>query len=173
VPKRKIGKPRDRGEERGQCPALLGTVSCPLRPKSMRFPSNEVPTVQNPPAADVAPACCTQATVALPGNVAAEYRQKHYWGSLDWVLSYGRRSTVERTFAHIKSRNTESVNHGWLQVAGLVRTSLMLAVAVASNNLRLVRLWQAQMGQSADPLLQPNPGVPRLARAQRGRGRRY
>jgi hypothetical protein len=93
----------------------------------------------------------------VPGTVTPKVRQRLYWGSVEWIRSFARRTHVEGAFGNLKNRNTENITRGWLQVSGHARTSLMLAIAAAVYNVRVARNWYAETGLSDDPLLQPDP----------------
>jgi hypothetical protein len=154
---RRVAGPDRKGKERYECPAAAGQVRCPLKELSMHLPAGQVPTIENPPEADGAPQICTQRTVTLPGSVTPKVRQRYYWGSVEWIRSFARRTHIEGVFGNIKNRNMENVTRGWIQVAGHARTALMLAIATAAYNMRVARKWNAETGSSKDPLLQPDP----------------
>lgn len=71
--------------------------------------------------------------------------------SRPWRRLYTRRTTVERTFAGMKGSATERVERGWIHLHGLVKTSLMLAVAVMSQNLRLSVKYVRENPDALDP----------------------
>lgn len=155
---RRVTGPNATGKERYQCPALAGKIRCPLRSLTAGFPA-EMPSVTIPvTAVGMPPAkCCTQVSVTVPGEAQAKLRQRYYWGSRKWVDAYKRRTYVEGMFGQWKNRNNENVTRGWAQVVGIVKTSLLLGVAVAAANLRLLRAWAAEAGDHTDPLTSLDP----------------
>jgi len=155
---RKVANADAAGRERWQCPAVAGKVRCGRRPVSTFLPS-ELPAVQVPAAAAVvaSPKCCTQKSVTVPVTAQAKLRQRHYWGSAAWETAYRRRTYVEGAFGNLKNRNAENVTRGWIQVVGIVKTSLMIAAAVAAANLRLLRIWAARTRDFEDPIANAEP----------------
>lgn len=150
---RRVAGPNADGDERHECPADAGQVRCPIKKLSMHLPA-DLPRVTNPPPEEGRPAICNQRTVTVPGAVTPKVRQRHYWGSVEWIRSFARRTHVEGAFGNMKNRNTENITRGWIQVTGHARHSLLLAVAAAAYNLRIERKWNSETGLSDDPLLQ-------------------
>lgn len=68
-----------------------------------------------------------------------------------------RRTHVEGSFGNLKNPDTENVRRGWTRLVGLVKTSLMLVIAQAAANLRLLRAWAARTGDRTDPLTALDP----------------
>lgn len=101
---RRISLPDTTGKERYECPARAGKLRCPIQQTSMALPVG-LPTVTQPPAEHASMGCCTQRTITVPGHVDAKSRQRHYWGSRDWIKSFARRSRVEGYFGNLKSEN--------------------------------------------------------------------
>jgi hypothetical protein len=153
---RRVAGPDLTGKERYECPAAAGQVRCPLKELSMFLPADEVPTITDPPELETAPQICRQRTVTVLGDVTPKVRQRTYWGSVDWIRSFARRTHIEGAFGNLKNRNTENVTRGWIQVSGHARTALMIAIATAAYNLRVARKWNEETGASADPLMQPD-----------------
>lgn len=139
---RRVNTADTTGKERYECPARAGKVRCPLITASMTRPL-ALPTVIGPPAVNP-PTCCTQRTITMPGDVDAKSRQRHYWGSRDWIAAFSRRSRVEGWFGNLKGNNTEGLTRGGFRVMGIAKTSLMLGIYAAATNLRLLRLWTAR-----------------------------
>jgi len=137
---RRVAGPDRDGKERYECPARAGKLRCPLQPGSLALPL-ATPTVLTPPDPDTAPTCCTQRTITVPGDVDAKARQRHYWGSPNWIKAFNRRSRVEGWFGNLKNDNTESLGRGAFRVMGICKTSIMVAVFAAATNLRLLRAW--------------------------------
>jgi hypothetical protein len=149
---RRVAGPDSTGKERYECPARAGKLRCPLHMPSTLLPL-ALPKVSAPPADP--PACCNQRTITVPGDIDAKSRQRHYWGSRDWIKSFSRRSRVEGWFGNLKNETTEALNRGTFRVMGLCKTSLMLGIYAAATNLRLLRRWAARRRHDDDlmPLL--------------------
>ena len=148
---RRVAGPDSSGTERYECPARAGKVRCPLVLPSMARPVS-LPKVLEPPGPG-AHACCSQRTVTVPGNVDYKSRQRHYWGSRDWISSFSRRSRVEGWFGNLKDRSREALGRGAFRVMGLCKSSLMLGIYAASTNLRLLERWAARAGLAEPPSL--------------------
>lgn len=153
---RRVAGPDINGKERWECPAQAGKRICANCPLSQMF-ADPTPTVDDPPTGADKPKCCTQRTVTIPGNVTPKIRQRMYWGSDEWITSFNRRTYVEGSYGNMKNSNTENINRGWCCVVGLVKTSLLLAVAVAASNIRLLRGWAKRTGDITDPMSIPDP----------------
>jgi len=151
---RRIAGPDRDGKERYECPARAGKLRCPLQPDSLALPL-ATPTDLTPPAPDTAPTCCSQRTITVPGDVDAKSRQRHYWGSPNWIKAFNRRSRVEGWFGNLKNDNTEALGRGAFRVMGICKTSIMIAVFAAATNLRLLRAWARRTHGNDDlmPLL--------------------
>lgn len=154
---RRVAGPDLTGKERYECPARAGKLRCPLQATSLSLPL-ATPTVLNPPDAEVAPTCCRQRTITVPGDVDTKARQRHYWGSPNWIKAFNRRSRVEGWFGNIKNDNTEALSRGAFRVMGICKTSLMIAVFAAATNLRLLRAWARRVLGNEDliPLIGPS-----------------
>lgn len=151
---RRVAGPDANGKERWECPAQAGKRICANCPLSQMF-DESTPTVNDPPTGVDKPKCCTQRTVTIPGNVTPKIRQRLYWGSAEWIASFNRRTYVEGSYGNMKNPNTENITRGWCCVVGLVKTSLLLAVAVAASNIRLLRAWAKRTGDITDPISTP------------------
>jgi hypothetical protein len=164
---RRVAGPDRDGKERYECPARAGKLRCPLQPGSLALPL-ATPTVLTPPDPDTAPTCCSQRTITVPGEVDAKARQRHYWGSPNWVKAFNRRSRVEGWFGNLKNDNTEALGRGAFRVMGMCKTSIMVAIFAAATNLRLLRAWARRTRGNDDlmPLLtataqsRPDGGTP-------------
>ncbi len=148
---RRVAGPDSSGSERYECPARAGKLRCPLVPQSMGQPVM-LPKVLEPPTAS-AHQCCTQRTITVPGDVDYKSRQRHYWGSRDWISSFSRRSRVEGWFGNLKDRSREALGRGAFRVMGLCKSSLMLGVYAAATNLRLLDGRASKVGLSEPPAL--------------------
>ncbi len=163
---RRVAGPERDGKERYECPARAGKLRCPLQPGSLAL-SFATPTVLTPPDPDIAPTCCTQRTITVPGDVDAKARQRHYWGSSNWIRAFNRRSRVEGWFGNLKNDNTEALGRGAFRVMGICKTSIMVAVFAAATNLRLLRAWARRTLGNDDlmPLLTTGAQLPITAEA--------
>ncbi len=148
---RRVAGPDSSGAERYECPARAGKVRCPLVEQSMAQPVT-LPKVLEPPERS-AHKCCSQRTVTVPGDVDYKSRQRHYWGSRDWISSFSRRSRVEGWFGNVKDRSREALGRGAFRVMGLCKSSLMLGIYAAATNLRLLEAWATKVGLSEPPAL--------------------
>ena len=147
---------RDPGKSQWTCPGKAGKLKCANCPLSA-FYSDDVPTVVHPPELDTAPKCCTQKFVTVPGAALDKLRQKPYWGSKEWWLSYNRRTHVEGIFGNLRNPDTQSIKRGFCRVQGLIKTSLMLTFQAMAANIRLLREWSKRTGDISDPLSEPYP----------------
>lgn len=137
--------------EQFKCPAKAGKLVCDACPLSQDFVG--VPAVTAPAAPGKA---CTQATITIKASIEPKLRQDLYWGSPEWKKSYSRRTRVEGSFGVLKSPKSGNIRRGWTHQVGLVKTSLLLAIAVAATNLQLLIAWAKRTGNTADPLTQMN-----------------
>ena len=123
---RRVAGPDSTGAERYECPARAGKVRCPNVAQSMAKPVS-LPKVLDPPTPS-AHTCCAQRTITVPGDVDYKSRQRHYWGSREWIASFSRRSRVEGWFGNLKDRSREALTRGAFRVMGLCKSSLMLGI---------------------------------------------
>ena len=147
------------GRARWECPAVAGTVGCPLRQGSVEVAQQlGLPIVANPPEAATAPACCTQQTVSTKADAQPKLAQPHYWGSPEWRAAYNRRSYVEGAFGNLKNASAENVRRGFFRLTGLGPVTVLMAVAIAACNIRQLRNWHERtgLGDPDHPLLAPD-----------------
>lgn len=148
---RRVAGPDDTGKTRWECPAIAGTIGCPLREGSEQVARElGLPIVQNPPR-EHAPKCCTQRTTLIPPGEHMKHAQDDYWGSAAWKHSFDRRTYVEGIYGNLKNPSTENVRRGHFRVMGLPLVTLLLAIAVAACNLRQLRNWYNRTGNQAAP----------------------
>lgn len=152
------------GKVRYGCPAINGTVGCPLRPETMATAVLlNLPTVETPPEVIGRPSICTQQSVQIQvkserEKIVMKVYQRSYWGSNPWRLSYARRTYVEGWFGVLKNTTATGYHRGSHQFTGLPLVTIVLAVAAATTNLRLLRAWHEEtgLGDVTHPLLQPD-----------------
>ena len=145
-----------------RCPALDGTVGCPLRPETMATATLiNLPIIMEPPAEVGRPSICTQKSVQLNVKTEAQKRvtkmyQRFYWGSDQWRISYARRTYVESWFGVLKNTSATGFHRGSHQFRGLPLVTIVLSMAAATTNLRLLRAWHEEtgLGDPTHPLLQ-------------------
>ena len=102
----------------------------------------------------------TQATITITAEVSPHLRQEHRWGSKEWVHAFAQRGAVESGYGNIKAFYGESFRRGWIRLAGLTATGLMLAFAIMHYNLRMLRSWAAKNDRTDDhETLTPDPEV--------------
>ena len=106
----------------------------------------------NPPTGPGMPTACQQRTISVPLTVTPKVRQKERWGSPAWVASYKRRTRVEGGFGLLKNDTTGNIKRGWTRQVGIIKTTLLLAVAVTASNLRQLLIWSRATGDVTDPL---------------------
>lgn len=151
------------GRIRFRCPALNGTVGCPLRPGTEAAALEHGFPIVTPTGESPLPRLCTQNTVQLHITTAAQARamkvhQEHYWGSPNWIKDYARRTFVEGFFGVLKSASATGHRRGTHQFDGLPLVTLVIACAAAVTNMRLLRSWHERTGRGPvdHPLLQPD-----------------
>ena len=153
------------GSHRAQCPALAGTVGCPLRPGTVEAAIElGLPLIEQAPDprrdGEPLPACCTQQTVTLvPPPAARKLQQEHYWGSERWTRKWKRRTYVEGSYGNRKNTSTENMRRGQFRVTGIAWVNIVVGRAAASYNLRMLRNWQQRTGKldPAHPLVAAPP----------------
>ncbi|HWJ64601.1 MAG TPA: hypothetical protein VNS19_21690 [Acidimicrobiales bacterium] len=140
---RRLGRASPDLVQRYECPAAAGRVRCELRDAARPIPvDRDVPEIYDPPGD--APTCCTQRTFTVGFPIGAGYRQRHPQGSRDWVLSYDRRTSVERWFSSFKY--VSRAQRDSIRVLGQARRTLMLTFAAVATNLRHCRNWDQKTG---------------------------
>ena len=152
------------GKIRYRCPARAGKTGCPLVDGSIAAATElGLPIIANPPGEEGRPAICRQQTVQLKAEtdeqqMAMKMHQKHYWGSDPWRLDYNRRTYVEGWFGVLKNNSATGTRRGSHQYVGLPLVTLVISVAAAVTNLRLLHTWHQQtgFGDERHPLLQPD-----------------
>jgi hypothetical protein len=55
-------------------------------------------------------------------------------------------------FGLLKNDTTGNVKRGWTRQVGIIKTTLLLAVAVTASNLRQLLTWSRETGDVTDPL---------------------
>jgi hypothetical protein len=144
-----VGKTKA-GQQRWQCPARAGKVSCVGCPFSIDYPDT-VARVQPADPANL-PKACRQETITIRDDVDLKRRQEHPWGSPAWQASYSRRARAEGTHGILKASDSGAVRRGFTRYTGLVRTGMVLALAVAQSNLVMLTKWAVATNNHVDPL---------------------
>lgn len=155
------------GSERRQCPAIAGKVRCTSRPETVNA-GDDLPLVKGPSDPTTAPKVCQQVSVTVPHRALGKLRQALYWGSDPWIKSFNRRTTVERKNSDLKQLVTNQLQRGAWHVMGIIKNSMIVALCIIANNLRIARGWAERQGKthldvdllSPDPEYQPNMGAP-------------
>ena len=93
-----------------------------------------------------------QQTISAPMTVTPKLRQRERWGTPALVILYARRSRVEGTVGLLKNDATGKVKRGWTCQVGIIKTTLLLAVAVTSPHLRKMLSGSWDTGDVTDPL---------------------
>ena len=137
------------GNRRFISPARSGKLRCAGFPASLHL--DGVPDCVHPEG-DI-PSSCTQTTITLDAAADRKLRQRHYWGTPEWIRAFARRTRVEGSFGIMKSPNDGGgVRRGWTHQVGLTKTAFALAVYIAAQNLRRLLDWAARTGDTRDPL---------------------
>lgn len=111
----RVSHDSETGSHRVMCPALMGKIRCPLRPKSMSLDFNRPEVLEPPPHP---PTCCVQQTITVIEEVTAKTAQRHDYPSKAHRLSYARRTAAERTFAWLQDFATVGMRRGWSRAHG-------------------------------------------------------
>ena len=142
-----LKQPDASGTARYRCPALEGSIGCPLREGSMQAALEAgKPRIQNPPNAErdgePLPLCCTQDSVqvTLPTQIF-KLSQRLYWGSKKWTRRYKQRTYVEGSYGNRKNNSTENLRRGLHRLTGMANVHLIMAMVNASYNLRMLNNW--------------------------------
>ena len=163
-----VNQPTGDGTVRCQCPALAGTVGCPLRPGTVEAAIEMgLPVIENPPSEELdgepLPKICTQVTVQYrPPEKVRKLQQPFYWGSEKWQRMYQRRTYVEGTYGNRKNVSTENMRRGLFQRMGLPWANIVIGLVAASYNLRMLQSWHDRSGDG-------DPNHPLLQRDEQGR----
>lgn len=149
------------GITRWECPALAGTIGCPLRAGTVRAArEHDFPIVPSPPTPEPdgsLPKCCEQRTIQITPGSSMKYLQEDYWGSTKWERMFDLRSAVEAVFGNIKNRGTEDVRRGFVQVTGLPLVTLGVAAAAVCYNIRILEKHSRESGQRIEHPLMNHP----------------
>ncbi len=153
------------------CPAVAGTVACPLVAGSLeaadlhyKETGQQLLVIQGPPDPDdpAQPAICRQPTMVINPDALRKLHQALYWGSEKWEAMYNKRSAVEGSYGNRKNEQTENYRRGQTRATGIGKATLLAAVTVGVYNLRMLRNWHDNTGQGDPnhPLLTPDPPKP-------------
>lgn len=147
------------GESRWSCPALNGSVGCPLRPGTLKAARTlNLPIIHNPPKHP--PSICTQKSVGLKiatskQAVLLKSHQRHYWGSRKQMALAGRRTFVEGFFGVLKGDTAAAKRRGSSLYTGIAHAALEAAVFAAIANIISLRAWhrETELGDPNHPIL--------------------
>jgi len=142
----RVSRDSEDGSHRVMCPALLGKIRCPLRPKSMSLDFNR-PEVLEPPS--YPPTCCVQQTITVIEDVTAKTAQRHDYPSKAHRLSYARRTAAERTLAWLQDSATVGMRRGWSRLMGRAKNHLMYVLGVVVRNVRIVESFERNKAKKA------------------------
>lgn len=126
-----------------QCPAALGLVNCPLvlRADGLRDPDKpDVPTPPTASSPELLPRACRQDHVTYRlDNTTAKKLQPYTYGSFQWADMYrSLRSANERFHSQWKARSSGGVSHQWVQMRGIAKIGLLVAISTAVTNRNLI-----------------------------------
>ena len=133
------------GYHRVACPAAIGKIRCPLRPRSMLLDRSR-PEILTPP--EHPPACCDQQSITVPPEVNAKTAQKHDYPSAAHRRSYARRTGAERGFATAKDPATNDISRGWCRLMGLAPLMLAVTCLLIVRNQRILQAWNARQEEN-------------------------
>ncbi len=123
------------GAQDFMCPAHKGKLNCHL--VSSAISPTVQPALAAPPIAQPNSVCAKKFTRFDAHEIPLS--QRDLFGSERWYQSYQRRSRVEGFFGNLKNEACENIRRGTIRVMGLVKTGLLVSIAVATVNLRLTR----------------------------------
>ena len=127
------------------CPAHKGKLSCHLVASSKALPALVVPALAAPKTALDGSICTKKFTRFHADEIPLS--QRDLYGSRAWFDSFNRRSRVEGYFGLLENEACENVNRGTIRVMGLVKTGLMIALQVASTNMRFTASFRKKQSQ--------------------------
>lgn len=135
------GSRRADGSQIYQCPASAGKLRCPLVASSQLLALGTMPAF--PPLSPMVGSVCTKKFTTFAAD-ELPLSQREQYGSFDWYLSMNRRNRVEGFFGNLKDKARENLNRGTIRVRGIFKTGLLVAIAVASVNMRLADKWSSE-----------------------------
>jgi hypothetical protein len=143
------GSRKVNGSQVYQCPGSAGKLRCPLVASSQLLALGTMPAF--PATMEPLPhTVCTQKYTTFDAeDLALSQRELH--GTTEWYKSVNRRNRVEGFFGNLKDSARENISRGTVRVRGLVKTGLMLAIAVMSVNIRLGEKWDEQKRRAPKP----------------------
>ncbi|MGV1004804.1 MAG: hypothetical protein ACOYEV_08555 [Candidatus Nanopelagicales bacterium] len=85
-------------------------------------------------------------------------QQPDYWGSPNWERNFARRTRIEQWFGVLKSSSSTGMRVDSHQFRGLPWVTIVLTLAAAATNVRLLRRWHESSGTGdpTHPLLRPD-----------------
>lgn len=131
-----LNLPDANGSQRVQCPAERKNVRCPLKEKSLEKDPATHPTIVDPPEAPAD--CCTQGSMTVPAATLGRIKQKHPYGTEEHRVSFNRRNVVEGAIAVLRNAGAQDIKRDHIRVMGIAATTLLITIAVAAMNVRLL-----------------------------------
>jgi len=139
-----------KGEQRWKCP-VQAHKAVPAPTGHAPDYDAPIPTIVHPTTG--LPKACAQRTIVIADDVQVKFRQEHVWGSPQWQASYARRARAEGAHGILKSIDTGAIRRGFIRYRGIVRTGLMLGLAVMATNLRSLERWLRSTGEALHPVM--------------------
>ena len=136
------GSRKSSGAQDYQCPAAAGQLNCRLVPSSRTHGPHVLPALNAPMTVLPMSVCSKKYTRFAAGDIPLS--QRELYGTHDWYQSFQRRNRVEGVFGNLKNEACENLKRGTIRVMGLVKTGLMVAISIATMNLRLLDLQAAR-----------------------------
>ncbi|MFJ6130418.1 hypothetical protein ACIQKE_35630 [Streptomyces griseoviridis] len=135
-------RPDAEGHRRVMCPAEANRTQCPLKTYTLGR-GVHLPLVDPAPSPAGSPPCCSQKTVTVPPEAAANLWQPLQYGSEAWQRVYFRlRNSVEGINGFAKDTLYERLEDaGTRRIRGIAAQTLLLAFQLAHANRRKLRAW--------------------------------
>ncbi|WNZ10177.1 hypothetical protein [Streptomyces sp. 11x1] len=135
-------RPDAEGHRRVMCPAEASRTQCPLKAYTLGR-GIHLPLVDPDPSPAGSPLCCSQKTVTVPPEAAANLWQPLQYGSEAWQRVYFRlRNSIEGINGYAKDPLYERLEDaGTRRIRGIAAQTLLLAFQLAHANRRKLRAW--------------------------------
>ena len=133
------GKRKANGSQVYMCPAHAGKLFCPLATGAKPAKKGTLPVLNAPTV--MAPDSVCSRKFSTFDVTDAPLAQRDLYGSKEWFTSMCRRNSVEGFYAGVKDHACENLKRGGIRVLGIVKYGLLVAIGVASVNLRMAANW--------------------------------